>query len=153
MEKTIHWKVDKPEEKGPKKRAHKKVINTPGRPRSSTVICRFDGGLKCDGAEDVAGRGGRIPSRSLADTCGTELSGNRVNELYRMGKRWGYSSFNIPPSLSVGPALMCTPLGKREAGRSVGGISVKTYEKDVKMIICVRQSNRHWLVMANFYRK
>ncbi|TNN62391.1 Protein S-Myc [Liparis tanakae] len=41
------------------------------------IICRFDGGLECDGAEDVAGRGGGNPSRSLADTCGTELSGNR----------------------------------------------------------------------------
>ena len=51
-----------------------------GRPCSSTVICRFDGEPECDGAEDGAGRGSRILSRSLADTCGTELSGNRVNE-------------------------------------------------------------------------
>lgn len=38
-----------------------------------------------------------------------------------------------PPSLSVGPALMCTPAGgEAETGRSVGGTSVKTYEKDVR---------------------
>ncbi|KAK5852863.1 hypothetical protein PBY51_006701 [Eleginops maclovinus] len=57
-----------------------RLSTTRGRPCSSTVICRFDGELKCDRAEDGAGAGRQILSRSLADTCGTELRGNRVNE-------------------------------------------------------------------------
>lgn len=76
------------------------------------------------GQRMVPGGAAESSAGALADTCGTELSGNRVNESYREGKRRGYSSFNIPPpSSSVGPALVCSPLGEAETGRSVGGIS------------------------------
>lgn len=76
-----------------------------------TVIYRIGEVLKWSGFADRAVWSG-ILHTSLPDTCGTELSRNRVNELQkeRNGRVTGTS---MPTSsLSVGPAFICTTRGE-----------------------------------------
>lgn len=54
------------------------------------------------------GGGHRVLSRRLADTCGTKLSGNRVNESWRASGAAGWFVFQHHPSWSVGASVVRT---------------------------------------------
>lgn len=59
------------------------------------------------------GGGDRVLSGRLADTCGTKLSANRVNESWRASEAAGWFVFQYYPSLSL------VREGKRRRGQRV----------------------------------
>lgn len=91
-------------------------------------------GLMCSGKRDGAeygARAGRQESSAGASLTHVGQSSVEIRLMNRgeRAKRRGYSSFNIPPSLSVGPALVCPPLEEGEAAK-VSGWHIRTSEKD-----------------------
>lgn len=82
-------------------------------PRQLSVCS--DGDLKGDSAEDKAGQGALGASLTHVGQSSVEIGlMNRMR-----GKLQGYSSFNILPSLPVGPMLICT-VHLRGGGRQGG---------------------------------
>lgn len=63
------------------------------------------------------GGGHRVLSRRLADTCGTKLSGNRVNESWRAGGVAGSVRLSISPVMISGS--ISRPDRKRWRGQRV----------------------------------
>lgn len=64
------------------------------------------------------GRGHRVLSRRLADTCGTKLSGNRVNESWRASGAAGLVCLSVSPVMISGS--ISRPDRKRWRGQRVG---------------------------------
>lgn len=113
-----------------KERIKYKLLTFQGRPCSLTVICRFDVQREVRRGR-IRSRAGRQESSAGASLTHVGQSSVEIRLMNRgeRAKRRGYSSFNIPPSLSVGPALVCPPLEEGEAGR-VSGWHIRTSEKD-----------------------
>lgn len=81
-------------------RTKRQVLTLEGRSGGTTVICRVDVELEVRWGK-AGGGGDRVLSRRLADTCGTKLSANRVNESWRASEAAGWFVFQYYPSLSL----------------------------------------------------
>lgn len=87
----------------------------------STVICRFDGELVCDRAEDGGRAGQQNPQQALTHVGQSSVEIGLMNRRER--ETAGLLVFQYPPSLSVGPVFICTTWGEKKMRGSVGGKS------------------------------
>lgn len=92
---------------------------------------------KCDGAR----RGDRDLSKCLADTCGTKLSGNRVNESWRASEAAGWFVLQYYPSLSVEASVVWP----RSRWRGQRVASLKQWKGSWRQITCC------WTVEAGLW--